>query len=224
MEILLFIFLIFHIVSGFIALLAGGIASLTQKGGLKHRTAGRWYFGSMTGVFGTAVAISALKGLAFLFMVGFFSYYLVVRGYRVLYLKRLGKSQKAAPLDWAISIIAMLFGVGLVAWAITQKISGSSFWPVPLVFGATAAGFSLADFFRYVRGPKHQHHWLTGHIASMGGGYIATWTAFVVTNITFLPAVVAWLAPSVIGTFFISASIRRYTVQKRVKLASPASA
>ena len=65
---------------------------------------------AMTGVFVTAIALSILKSLAFLFMVGFFSYYFVVRGYRQLYLKGLGRTQKAAAIDWFITGIALLFG------------------------------------------------------------------------------------------------------------------
>ena len=65
--------LIIHILCGFTALVTGGIASFTKKGGKAHRLSGKWYFGAMTGVFITAIAVSILKSLAFLFMVGFFS-------------------------------------------------------------------------------------------------------------------------------------------------------
>ena len=67
----------------------------------------------------------------------------------------------------------------------------------------------------YLKGPTHKQHWLAGHIVSMGAGYIATWTAFVVTNIRFLPPVLVWLAPSIIGTIFIALSIRRYIKPKK---------
>lgn len=210
MKTLLTVLLILHVASGFTALITGGIASLTRKGGKGHRRSGKIYFRAMTGVFVTATSIGILKSLAFLFMVGFFSYYLVVRGYRVLYLKGLGRSQKAAALDWFISGTALLFGIGLVAWAVSQYTKGIGFWPVPLVFGSISAGFALADIKLYVKGPKTGQHWLAGHIASMGGGYIATWTAFVVTNVRFLPPVIVWLLPTAVGTFFIIRSIRRY--------------
>lgn len=214
MKTFLTVLLILHIASGMTALVTGGLASLTRKGGNRHRRSGKVYFWAMTGVFITATAIGILKSLAFLFMVGFFSYYFVVRGYRVLYLKGLGRSQKARGLDWFISAVALLFGIGLIGFAIYLYTKSNSFWPVPLVFGLTAGGFALADIRLYRKGPKTKQHWLTGHIASMGGGYIATWTAFVVTNVKFLPPVIVWLLPGVIGGVIISRSIRKYTRPK----------
>lgn len=211
------ILLILHIIAGFISLITGGIASFIRKGGKGHRTAGKWYFWGMTGVFITAIAVAILKNLAFLFMIGFFSYYFVVRGYRLLYLKGLGRTQKAGGLDWAITAVAMLFGLSLICWAVMQKLDGNSFWPVPLVFGIVSASFAVADMRLYTKGPTYKQHWLAGHIVSMGAGYIATWTAFVVTNIRFLPPVFVWLAPSIIGSVFISMSIRRYIKPKQEK-------
>lgn len=210
-------FLILHILSGFTALVTGGIASFTKKGGKGHRSSGKWYFWAMTGVFVTAIVISILKNLAFLFMIGFFSYYFVVRGYRHLYLKGLGKTQKAAGIDWFVMAVALLFGIGLLAWATMQKIQGNSFWPVPFVFGLVSTGFSLADMKLYIKGPSYKQHWLAGHIVSMGAGYIATWTAFVVTNVRFLPPVFVWLVPSVVGSVLISMSVRRYVKPKKGK-------
>jgi uncharacterized membrane protein len=135
MKTFLTVLLILHVLSGFTSLVTGAIASATRKGGKGHRTAGRWYFWGMTGVFVTAVAISVLKGLLFLFMVGFFSYYFVVRGYRLLYLKGLGRTQKPAALDWLIMSCALIFGLSLLVWAVMQQQAGNSFWPVPMVFG-----------------------------------------------------------------------------------------
>ena len=210
-------FLILHVIAGFLSLVAGGIASFTRKGGKTHRRAGKWYFWGMTGVFVTAIALSILKSLAFLFMIGFFSYYFVVRGYRLLYLKGLGRKQKAGGLDWFITGNALLFGLGLITWAVTQYLAGDSFWPVPAVFGIVSTAFSLADIRFYTKGPAYKQHWLAGHIVSMGAGYIATWTAFVVTNIRFLPPELVWLAPSVVGSVLISMSIRKHIQPKKAE-------
>ena len=217
MQMLTTVLLIIHVVSGFTALITGGIASFTKKGGARHRSSGKWYFGAMTGVFVTAIAVAILKNLAFLFMIGFFSYYFVVRGYRQLYLKGLGRTQKATALDWAITSVAFLFGIGLLGWAVYQKMASISFWPVPMVFGIVSASFAVMDARLYINGPGYKQHWLTGHIVSMGAGYIATWTAFVVTNVKFLPPVFVWLAPSVIGSILISRSIRRYVKPKKAE-------
>jgi len=141
-------------------------------------------------------------------MVGFFSYYLVVRGYRILYLKKLGAGQTATWLDWSIVAIAVSFGGSLVIWSFLPGSKGFS--TVALAFGIICLGFSARDIQLFVTGPKQKNHWLFGHLTSMGAGYIATWTAFVVTNIHFLPTVVVWLAPTVIGTICIAYARRKY--------------
>jgi hypothetical protein len=208
MAILLNTFLVIHIIGGFTALISGFIASITQKGKSRHRGSGKAYFWGMTAVFITAVALGILKEAWFLFMIGFFSYYLVVRGYRILYLKGLGRGQKATTLDWAISATALLFGLALIGWSLLAAPKG--FGPVPLVFGLISVILALKDAQLFTKGPKEKSHWLFGHIAGMGGGYIATWTAFLVTNVHFLPPVLVWLAPTLIGSICIGLTIRKY--------------
>ena len=211
MKTLITILLVIHIIGGFAALIAGFVASVTAKGKTRHRQSGRYYFWGMTAVFLTAVPIGILKERWFLFMVGFFSYYLVVRGYRILYLKKLGFGQKAGWLDWSIVAIAMTFGASLIVWSFVSGSKGFS--TVALVFGIICVGFSARDIQLFVRGPKLKNHWMFGHLTSMGAGYIATWTAFVVTNVNFLPTAVVWLAPTVIGTICIAYARRKYQLK-----------
>lgn len=47
------------------------------------------------------------------------------------------------------------------------------------------------------------------HIGKITGGYIAATTAFVVVNNTFLPPLLAWLAPGVLGNIYIVYWIRK---------------
>jgi uncharacterized membrane protein len=200
--------LVLHIVAGFTALITGFVATVTAKGGRRHRQSGRIYFWAMTLVFITATVIGVARGKVFLFLTGFFSYYLVVRGYRILSLKKLGAGQSATWLDWSIAAIAMIFGASLVGWSIFGE--ARSFAAVPFVFGSICLVFSARDIVLFVKGPKERNHWLFSHIISMGAGYIATWTAFVVTNVHFLPPVVVWLAPSAAGTVCILFATRKY--------------
>lgn len=199
------VLLVIHIIGGFGALISGFIASVTRKGNGRHRGSGQAYFWSMTAVFITAVVLGVLKQNWFLFMVGFFSYYLVVRGYRILYLKQLGRGQKASVIDWAVATTGGIFGLALIGSSL--RLLPNSFAPVPLVFGLICVGFAAKDVQLFIKGPKEKGHWIFGHIAGMGGGYIATWTAFLVTNITFLPPVMVWLAPTVIGSVCIGYTI-----------------
>ena len=204
-----------HVIGGFAALITGFIASVTAKGKTRHRQSGRIYFWAMTVVFITATVLGILKERWFLFMVGFFSYYLVVRGYRILYLKKLGAGQHARWIDWSIVSIAMAFGASLVAWSLLAAPKGLT--TVALVFGGICMIFAARDIQLFVRGPKLKNHWVFGHITSMGAGYIATWTAFVVTNVHFLPPPVVWLAPTAVGTVCIALTTRKY----RMKSARP---
>lgn len=214
--------LIVHIAGGFAALISGFIASVTRKGAKAHRSSGKVYFWGMTLVFVTAVSLGILKEKWFLFMVGFFSYYMVVRGYRILYLKKLGAGQRAARLDWAVALTGLLFGGALVASSLWGGMKGFS--PVPFVFGIICIGFARKDIQLFLKGPKHRQHWLFGHIAGMGGGYIATWTAFLVTNVTFLPPVLVWLAPAIIGSTLITFTIRRYRLRGKLVKAGAVAA
>jgi hypothetical protein len=208
MKTFIAVLLVLHIIGGFTALITGFIASVTAKGGRRHRQSGRIYFWAMTVVFITATVIGVATGKMFLFLTGFFSYYLVVRGYRILYLKKLGAGQSARWLDWSVAAIALTFGVSLIGWSIFGE--AQNFAAVPFVFAVICLIFSGRDVLLFLKGPKQKNHWLFGHITSMGAGYIATWTAFVVTNVHFLPPVVVWLAPSAAGTVCILLATRKY--------------
>src|SRR5215211_4841763 len=132
MQILIPLLLVVQIIGGFVSLITGFIASVTAKGKTRHRQSGRLYFWGMTVVFITAVPLGILKERWFLFMVGFFSYYLVVRGYRILYLKKLGAGQTATWLDWSIVAIAMIVGASLLVWSFIARGNGLAM--VALVF------------------------------------------------------------------------------------------
>jgi uncharacterized membrane protein YfcA len=48
----------------------------------------------------------------------------------------------------------------------------------------------------------------------MTGAYIAAFTAFLVINNTFLPPVLAWSLPGIIGGIFIGRTLRKIKSQK----------
>lgn len=205
------ILLIIHIAGGTAALVSGLISMLTRKGGTAHRRAGKVYFWGMSGVFVTAVILSLAKDNIFLLLVGFFSYYLTVRGYRILYLKNLPAGQKATVVDWLITGLAVLFIAALTGWGIFLLTLGHSMGIVAVAFAFIGSLFVRKDIRQFVRPPQEKMHWWYGHISSMGGSYISAFTAFIVTNIQ-LPEYqwVLWLLPSVIGTMLILRTIRYY--------------
>lgn len=213
MVIFLRIVLVLHILGGFSALVTGALAMLSRKGGPLHRLNGKIYFGAMTAVFISAVILSIAHHIPFLLMVGFFSYHMVVRGYRALYLKKLGRGQKAAALDWAIILGAAGFIFYLVIWGIKQATAGNGFGYVGIVFGSLGSSFLISDVRKFLRPPTEKMHWWFTHIAGMCGGYIAAVTAFVVTNVHLNPGWVLWLLPTAIGAPMIARTIAKYKRQ-----------
>lgn len=213
MELFLRIVLILHIIGGFTALLTGGLAMLSKKGGKVHRANGKIYFGGMTAVFISAVILSIAHDIPFLLMVGFFSYYMVVRGYRILFLKKLGRGQRPALLDWMIVVVAGGFIVYLLVWGIIQSAAGIGRGYVAIVFGIIGCSFLVVDVRKFLRPPMDKMHWFFGHISAMCGGYIATVTAFVVVNVHMNPGWVPWLLPTAVGTPLIVRTVRKYKLK-----------
>jgi uncharacterized membrane protein len=203
--------LIVHIAGGTAALISGLIAMLTQKGGRAHRRAGIVYFAGMSAVFVSAVILSIARNNVFLLLVGFFSYYLTVRGYRILYLKNLPAGQKPTVVDWLITGVAGLFILTLVGWGVTLLMAGERMGIVALVFGGIGASFVRKDIVQFFRPPQEKMHWWYGHISSMGGSYISAVTAFIVVNIRLAEFQwVLWIVPSIVGTILIIRTIRFY--------------
>lgn len=203
--------LLLHIAGGIVALISGLIAMLSRKGGKSHRIAGKIYFWGMTAVFIGAVVVAIGHRNDFLLMVGFFSYYLTVRGYRILSLKKLDQGQKPAALDWLIISISAIFIVALFGFGIWIFLKGSGMGVPAVVFSAVGFSFLFVDVKNFITPPKEKMHWWFTHISSMGGSYISATTAFVVVNIQ-LPehGWVLWVLPSAIGGALIAITIKKY--------------
>ncbi|MDZ7773118.1 MAG: DUF2306 domain-containing protein [Balneolaceae bacterium] len=203
--------LILHIAAGFAALLAGGVAIATKKGKGWHVTAGRIYFWSMAGVAGSALYLSVVRPNPFLLLISLFSFFLTWSGYRAIHWKN---RTLQGPVRWFHRTLVPLFlltgclmvTLGALAWL------GISFHPalerlaaVLFVFGVIFTVLAAAEF-RHMIWPETsgKFWWMYRHIGSMLGAYIATFTAFLVVNNTFLPELVAWVGPTALGTPLIA--------------------
>jgi len=206
--------LVLHIAGGTFALISGLVAMLTLKGSKIHRLAGKIYFWAMTAVFVGALFTAIGHHKDFLLMVAFFSYYMTVRGYRILSLKKLPQGQKAVPLDWLITIISGIFILALIGWGSWGVFKGVNMGIVAIAFGITGMTFFISDVKSFFYPPKEKMHWWYGHISSMGGSYISAVTAFVVVNIQ-LPQFqwVLWILPGIIGGIMIGRTIRKYKLK-----------
>ena len=217
------IMLILHIISGFTALTCGLLSMLNKKGARNHRLTGKLFFYGMTGVFVTATFLSIVKNIPFLFMVGFFSYYLTCSGYRALYLKKLHLQQQPAPLDWTISITGMVAGLALVAFSYVWFTQRGMWGTVPLSFGIFCCMSGWKDIRHFYQRPADKQHWFFTHGSRMGGAFAATVTAFIVVNVKIGSlSWLLWILPGVLIGVWISAILRRYRKLFTQKKTAPA--
>jgi uncharacterized membrane protein len=207
------LFLGLHIIAGSAALISGMIAILAGKKRGIHTSSGITYYYAMLLTAISAVVLATMRWNPFLLSIGIFSFYMV-HGGRMAMIHFRRKTPYSPQLhDRLIPIAGLLTAIVMVLFPVWQHYSYfSSLSPVLPVFGGILLGFAIRDL-RITANPKnytpHNKLWLRMHIAGMGGGYISTVTAFLVVNITFSPAWVVWLAPTVVGSVLISLAIRK---------------
>lgn len=197
-ELIFKILLVIHIIAGSIGLITGTINITRKKGDKLHKNVGLFFlYGMLINGF-AGLLMTLIHSNPFLFIVGIFSIYMAATGQRYLSLKGLLKGEKAKNIDWILSAIMLLFGIGFVIYGILILFSSNNFGIVLLVFGFISISMVYQDFKNYKGQNSIKNFWLLVHIQRMIGSYIAAATAFLVVNNTFLPAVVAWLLPTVI--------------------------
>ncbi|MES2478132.1 MAG: hypothetical protein V4561_03540 [Bacteroidota bacterium] len=192
-----------HIIGGVTALLSGSIILLRKKGDKLHKRIGKIFAYSMLLSATVSLILSRIHPNDFLFIIGIFSIYLVGTGMRILRLKKLNKDQKPAIIDWILFATMALFALLFIAYAGVYFKSGNLFWIVLLVFGLISILMLRSDWRTYKGKIKYKNYWLMLHLQRMTGAYIASLTAFLVVNNTYLPSIVAWLLPTFILTPFI---------------------
>lgn len=197
------VLLAIHIIGGVTALLSGSIILLRQKGDKLHKLIGKIFAYSMLLTATISLILSRIHPNHFLFIIGIFSIYLVSTGMRFLRLKRLNQEQKPATIDWALFATMTLFALLFIAYAGLYFKSGNLFGIVLLLFGLISILMLRSDWRTYKGKIKHKNYWLMLHLQRMTAAYIASLTAFLVVNNTYLPGIVAWLLPTFILTPFI---------------------
>ncbi len=194
-----------HITGGTAALILGFIAMSTKKGQRLHKTSGKGYLLGMLLAIISALVMCVLKPNPFLFSIAIFTAYMMYTGWRSIQ----NKLFEALWYDWLMSIAAIITGV----WMITQMMV------VLMVFGGITAAMGVQDALLYYRSrtqtPK-KLSWLQTHIGRMIGSYIATSTAVLVVNVQIQPYWVPWLAPTVVGSFFIAYFMRKHGLGRKL--------
>jgi hypothetical protein len=127
-----------HVLAGLVAAVTGVTAALSRKGGHRHVRAGRWYYGALSTVFGTAVALTAMRPredyhLAILGLVAFTA---ATIGYLHRRHRRPGDAPHIAGMG--LSYVAMLTafyvdnGPHLPLW---DRLPTLAFWLLPTAIG-----------------------------------------------------------------------------------------
>lgn len=193
-----------HATFGGIAFIAGFIALLAKKGKTIHKKSGITFYYCMLFSAITALIISVLPKHEnpFLFTVGLFSSYFILAGYRAL---RFKKGIPNLTIDRIISGVLLFTGIAMISYPLLLH---GNLNMLLCIFGILGIGFSVRDFRLFNNPEKLKKSWLQLHVGKMTGGYIAAVTAFIVVN-QFIPGIIGWIAPGIIGSVYISYWMRK---------------
>ncbi|MCR9016219.1 hypothetical protein [Aquiflexum gelatinilyticum] len=210
------IFTLSHVFFGSIALLSGVLAIIFKKGGKGHNSAGKIYYWSMIGIGITAFGIAIPKGNLFLLMVGGFSTYMTLTGYRFLQFRRNPKL-KFGFWDYifiGVGFLTVLIPSGYIIQLDWKNTGGILI--VFFVFSAILISMLTTDLFHAKKHSTYPKGWfLNRHISRMMGAFIATVTAFLVQNWQTDQIVIAWLLPTVIFVPLIIYFTKKFKVTSK---------
>ena len=206
-----------HIFAGFTALTTGLVPMFSKKGSKVHITWGKVYYWAMFVVALTALIRFQMKlNLIFLSGIAVFSFYNTFTGVRLIHRKT---NPKPKFIDWFGAILMVFGSFGMLYFSyLAYQINNVFFAILFTIFGIFMLVLTLEDLQVFMGSkpinsdvPLQTRYWFQNHISRMGGSYIATVTAFlVVNNPPYIPGLVVWLAPGVIGGFLISRTRRFY--------------
>lgn len=203
-------FLSLHIAAGFTALLVGLVAIIAPKGQALHHKSGLVYFWAMVVVSLSSTVISLRSDPVnlFLLVTGIFSFYLIFTGYRATIVKN--KAPKF--VDKLVTAVMLCTAIAMMSLAINDGLNGSGRLTIILgIFGSIGGVLALADLLVYRNGLNHPKEWLLRHLGRMLGAYLATFTAFAVTNLTaWMASIFWWTLPPIIGGISIAFATRYY--------------
>ena len=209
-----------HILAGFTALVTGLVPMLSKKGSNTHKTWGTVYYWAMFVVASTALIRFQMKlNLIFLSGIAVFSFYNTFTGVRLIHRKN---NLKPIFIDWFGAILMVIGSFGMIYFGYSAYRMDNIFYTILFtIFGIFMFVIAFEDL-RVFTGrkridndvPLQTRYWFQNHISRMGGSYIATITAFlVVNNPPFIPGLVVWIAPGVIGGIIIGRT-RRFYIDK----------
>ncbi|MFC4350967.1 hypothetical protein ACFOW6_05370 [Fodinicurvata halophila] len=187
-----------HILAGFVALGAAGVAVAAAKGSPLHRRSGNVYVLAMLVVTITTLGLVMLRPNAFLLGIGIFSFYFVFTGWR----SAKQRDGRARAIDVSAAFLMAVTALAMAGWGLAGLLDsvGKDRSIILLVFAAIGLSMAISDLRDWRKGPITGKARIARHLTRMLGGSIATITAAVVVNLTFLPQLVGWLGPTALIT------------------------
>lgn len=208
------ILLTVHIIAGFVALTAAGVATLSKTLDVAHRWhvySGTAFFWGMVVVFVTALPLAVIRPNAFLFLIAILSFYFALAGWRYATNRR----GRPRPLDWTSASVMVLASGVMIAFGVFMLSRRDTNGITMLVLGGIGVALSVADLRTLRQGGAKGRERIARHLTMMLAGAIATLTAFLVTNVAVEPAFIVWLAPTAVITPIIVVWNRRIGAGKR---------
>lgn len=205
--------IIVHVFCGFVALLLGLIALLTNKGGKMHKRVGNYFlFLLAIVVISGLIGVFIFKRNTFLLIITVLSAYYGFSGFRVLQ----SKNNSPKFLDIAVSLVALIS----VSYFLYYFKSIGMYWS-PIIIYSTVGALLLIiayDFLRFfIPKKKYGNLWLYEHIFKMIGAFTALLSAFSGTVFEVYQPYSQFL-PSVFGTVlqigFISFYYRKFNCSR----------
>lgn len=190
--------LFLHILGGSTGLICGLLVFILKKGTHRHANLGKVFILGMllTGI--TSQLMAVIHPNSFLFMVGVFTLYQVSTGARAIYTKSYRAHHS---IDRFLQFGMVIAGLSLIYLGIKKLWVGDLFGIVFVVF----AGIGLLMAFQDIRStaiPHDKKAYIRKHLQRLGGGFIASATAFLVVNLRdlpdWLPAWTLWLLPTIL--------------------------
>lgn len=216
MDLLYLVLLRTHVILSFIALASGTASIIAPKGKSLHINCGKLFYYSMLFGLPLALIICILPGHEnpFLFSIGVFSIYFVIRGKRTLQYSR---KEFSLFFDKIFSALVLLTSVLML---ILPPIMLAKLNPVLAAFGLAGIFFTVQDLYRFRNPERLPQLALADHIAKMTGAFVAALTAFLV-NISLFPGMINWFLPGILASIIIPYYQRKFT-KKPKKIMSTA--